>query len=163
NGASDWVYEEEFYITQSYEWSPDGRFIAYLKFDESQVPEYQLEYNRNENYPEIYKYKYPKVGENNSVVTLHIYDTESQRLRDLDIDAYYIPRLMWNPAGQLVVTGMNRHQNDLKLYRINPTKAGIDTLLHETSETFVGVHDVFRYIEDGEKFIWQSDKEGWDQ
>lgn len=164
NGSTDWVYEEEFYITKAYEWSPNGRFIAYLRFDESQVPEYQLQYYKSEDYPENYRYKYPKVGENNSVVTLHIYDTENNRVRNVELDdAYYIPRLMWNPDGELIVTTTNRHQNKLVLRSVNPVKAQIDKVLEESSETFIDVNDVFRYIDDGKKFIWQSDRSGWTQ
>ncbi len=163
NGASDWVYEEEFSLTQSYEWSPDGKYIAYLKFDESQVPMYELFFYHNKKYPTIYKYKYPKVGENNSIVTVHIYNTSTGETHDINLDAYYIPRIQWSPAGNLIVTTMNRHQNRLDLLRINPENRGIDTIIHEESDTYIAVTDAFRYIEDGEKFIWQSERNGWKQ
>lgn len=164
NGDSDWVYEEEFSLVQAFEWSPDGKYIAYLKFDESKIPLYELSFYRGEDYPDIYKYKYPKVGAPNSIVTLHIYNTLTHETQDVKlVDTYYIPRLKWSPAGNLILTTMNRHQNVLNLLKVNPGSEKIDTILHEESDTYIGLHDVYDYINEGGQFIWMSERNQYKQ
>lgn len=73
NGSTDWVYEEELSFAQAFYWSPDSRKIAYYRFDESSVKEYNLQkWNKGALYPEDYRYKYPKAGEDNSKVEIWI-------------------------------------------------------------------------------------------
>ena len=105
NGASDWVYEEEFELIRAFEWSPDSRRLAFLRFDESSVPEYTMERFTGESYPELETFKYPKVGEKNSVVTAWLYDLTNNQTRRVDTQVasenqeandpgdYYLPRL----------------------------------------------------------------------
>ena len=98
NGATDWVYEEEFAISQGFRWSPDGKKIAYLRFDERPVPEFRLEYFNNKVYPEPYTYRYPKVGQSNSTVSVFIYDTETGQSKKVSKDEGpddYYPRILW--------------------------------------------------------------------
>ncbi len=84
NGATDWVYEEEYSFTRAWEWSPDGEQIAFLRFDESRVPEFTMMRYDGRLYPEPYTFKYPKAGEDNSVVTLNVFDIEKQSTRQVD-------------------------------------------------------------------------------
>ena len=117
NGGTDWVYEEEFVITKAFFWSPDSRRIAFLRFDEQEVPLYTLPYY-GQLYPFQYEYKYPKAGEKNSVVTVHLYDlaarsTQQAKLGE-ETDVYY-PRLRWMSAEELAVLRLNRLQNRCEL------------------------------------------------
>ena len=107
NGATDWVYEEEFEFSQAYFWSPDSRRMAFYTFDESKVKDYVLTYY-GDLYPEQYTYKYPKAGENNSVITLNIYELGTATTVPVDLGAkqdIYIPRVKWTarPHGPFIL------------------------------------------------------------
>jgi dipeptidyl-peptidase-4 len=126
HGATDWVYEEEFAFTRAFEWSPDSRHIAWIRFDERAVPEFTMTNYNNGLYPDYETFKYPKVGENNSIVSVHLYDTENSKSSNIDIltseTDLYIPRIKWTKtASQLTVFVLNRHQNDLKLLLADAT------------------------------------------
>ena len=88
NGLADWVYEEEFSIVQAYKWNPTGEKIAFLKFDESEVPEFSMDIYGQELYPSSETFKYPKAGEKNSIVTLHMYDVSSEETSRIDLGNY---------------------------------------------------------------------------
>ena len=106
NGSTDWVYEEEFSIVKAYEWAPDSKSIAFIRFDESQVPEFTMTLYNDELYPEYETWKYPKVGEKNASVTTHIYNLDSKKRVTVDLGDLtdmYIPRIKWNPANELIV------------------------------------------------------------
>ncbi|MDX5443429.1 MAG: DPP IV N-terminal domain-containing protein, partial [Hymenobacteraceae bacterium] len=124
NGNCDWVYEEEFEFAQAFFWSPDGKKIAYYKFDESEVPEYNMQV-WNGLYPQDYKFKYPKAGEKNSVVTIWVYDLANNSNKQMDTGAekdQYIPRVMWtNDSNLLSIRRMNRLQNQLEILHANAT------------------------------------------
>ncbi len=95
NGTTDWVYEEEFAITKAYGWSPDSKYIGFLKFNEKEVKEFSMTYYK-ELYPELYTFKYPKAGEANSKVTAHIIAIKGGKISNLDLGEYeYIPRIQW--------------------------------------------------------------------
>jgi dipeptidyl-peptidase-4 len=104
NGVCDWVYEEEFSFTQAYQWSPDGKSLAYYRFDEKEVPQYTIQFfsarthSEKDNYPENYTYKYPKVGEKNSAVSIFIYHLDTKKTVRVDLGSesnQYIPRIRW--------------------------------------------------------------------
>lgn len=128
NGHTDWVYEEEFGFTQAYAWSPDSRYIAYLRSDESRVPEFGFT-QWGALYPQPYRYKYPKAGEDNSAVQLVVYDLKLHRTQPLcrtearstggaSEAVAYIPRLRWTPkTNTLLFYTLNRHQNHLRIWR----------------------------------------------
>lgn len=167
NGAPDWVYEEEFSFSKAFEWSPDSKKIAYLKFNESNVKQYTIEYyNPQEMYPEQYTFKYPKVGEDNSIVTLHVYHLDSKKTTDLNAttDAeQYLPRIKWTTdPNELTAIRLNRHQNHLELLLFNigrnetPTK-----ILEEKSKYYVDIHDHLQFLSDGKRFLWTSEKDGY--
>jgi len=123
NGASDWVYEEEFALVRSFEWSGDSKNIAYYRFDESNVKEFSMDLFKGGLYPNQEVFKYPKAGEDNSKVTVHMYNINTRKSIDIKLKKYYeyFPRIKWfnkhNP--QLVVYGMNRHQNVLDFIIVN--------------------------------------------
>ena len=118
NGTTDWVYEEEFGFTKAFFWSPDGSKIAFYRFDESDVNEFNMQM-WGELYPEDYRYKYPKAGEDNSLVTIHVYNLGTGEVTEMDIGQetdQYIPRIKWTEdANKLSILRMNRLQNYLEI------------------------------------------------
>ncbi len=123
NGITDWVYEEEFAFVRAFEWSPDGEKIAFLKFDEEEVPEFSMDMFGQDLYPQQEVFKYPKAGETNSEVSLHMFDvasSETEKVTLGDYEDFYIPRIKWTrEASVLSVRVLNRHQNDLDLIFVN--------------------------------------------
>ena len=165
NGASDWVYEEEFELVRAFEWSPDGSKIAFLRFDEREVPEMTMEMYRGGAYPELVTFKYPKVGEKNSAVTAWIYDLNARKTQPVNTGAAaddYLPRLAWTPGNQLCLTWMNRLQNHLKLLLAEPANDGFrcKILLEEKNKYYLDLHDI-TFLSDGSGFIMQSEKSGF--
>ncbi|MBL4861770.1 MAG: DPP IV N-terminal domain-containing protein, partial [Crocinitomicaceae bacterium] len=123
NGTTDWVYEEEFSITKAYGWSPDSKYIAFLKFNEEEVPEFTLTYHYD-LYPNLYTFKYPKTGEVNSKVSAYIIKAKGGKPKAIDLGSYeYIPRLKWSKTdNNLIVQTLNRHQNHLKYHLVSFNK-----------------------------------------
>lgn len=118
NGTADWVYEEEYGFTQAYAFSPDAKSIAYLRFDESEVPTFEMMLFGGTLYNKAYSFKYPKAGDKNSVVTLHLYDIESGTSRRIDTgneSDQYIPHIGWTPDGKLYFYRVNRRQNHFEV------------------------------------------------
>lgn len=163
NGISDWVYEEEFSIVKMFEWSKDGDKIAYIKFDESQVPEYSMNVYGTGLYPSQDKFKYPKAGEKNAEVSLYIYEIESNSSHPVDLSEFkdfYIPRIKWTNDNQyLSAQIVNRHQNDIKLYFIDGSTQAKKLVLNETDKTYIDIHDVNFF--DDNHFIWMSERDGY--
>ena len=164
NGTTDWVYEEEFAFIKAYDWSPDSKYIAYLKFDERQVKEFSMTFY-NELYPESYDFKYPKAGEENSKVSVHIADIESGKEQEIFIGQYeYIPRMEWSPSNnELILQSMNRHQSSLK-YHLVDLKADIwgpSVIFEEKSETYVDVDDNLVFLKDGNSILRTSEIDGY--
>jgi dipeptidyl-peptidase 4 len=163
NGVSDWLYEEEFELVRAFEWSPDSKRLAYLRFDESQVPEMTMEEYRDSTYPTTVKFKYPKVGEKNAVVTAHLYDLSAATSKQIELSAAaddYLPRLKWTPQGELCLTRLNRLQNHIWLTLTNPASGQTRTLLEETNEFYLDLREP-QFLKDG-SFIWMSPKSGYD-
>ena len=148
NGNCDWVYEEEFEFTRAYEWSPKGNFIAYYRFDESAVKEYNLTMYDNAHNKD-YRYKYPKAGDGNSTVDIYIYDVakNSKAKAQYEPGDIYIPRIKWTrDDNTLVVYWMNRHQNDLKLLSTNASTGASSLLYQETNKYYVEINDDWWYL-----------------
>ena len=165
NGSADWVYEEEFSFAQAFHWSPDGRKIAFMRFDETEVPEFTMTNFKGGLYPEYETFKYPKVGEKNAVVTIHIYDVATNQTIQVDTGSeaeMYFPRIVWTKdANQLCVFKMNRHQNELTLLLADATKGSTKVLMQETNKYYVDIHDNLTFLKDGKQFIWTSEKDGY--
>ncbi|WP_299525955.1 S9 family peptidase, partial [uncultured Lutibacter sp.] len=162
NGICDWVYEEEFAFVRAFEWSKDSENIAFLRFDETEVPTYSMDITGKELYPTQQVFKYPKAGEKNAEVTLHIYNVSSKKTATTDLGEYeYIPRLKWtNDANILCATTLNRHQNNLNLYFINATDFSSKVVLNETDNAYIDIHDNLTFLKDN-SFIWTSEKDGF--
>lgn len=163
NGATDWVYEEEFAIDKAFEWSPDGKKIAFLRFDETEVKEFTMTYYTGDLYPKLTTFKYPKAGEKNSIVTVHIYDLEKEEITKVNIkdkEDHYFPRINWTPDNELLVTHLNRHQNHLTLYLVNPKNGKAKAMLTEKNDYFIDITNNIRFLKN-KQFIWTSDQDGY--
>jgi dipeptidyl-peptidase-4 len=164
NGATDWVYEEEFGFDKGFEWSPDGKKIAFYRFDESNVKEFTMTNYRDEMYPEYVTFKYPKVGEENSKVTIHFYDLATEKIRKVNManPMEYVPRIKWTQDPEMLcVFNMNRHQNKLELLLANANTGDSRILMTEESQWYVDIHDNLTFLENGKHFLWTSEKDGW--
>lgn len=163
NGNCDWVYEEEFEFTRAFDWSPDGKYLAYYRFDERKVPQYIMPLY-NGLYPENYTYKYPKAGEPNSVVSIKIYDVASGKTVNANIGEetdQYIPRIKWTRTpGRLCVYRMNRLQNKLELLLVNASYGNSDVIYTETDKCYVEVGDDLTFLPDGRTFVFTSEQSG---
>ncbi len=164
NGTTDWVYEEEFAITQGFYWSPDSKKIAFYRFDESQVKEYTMQM-WGELYPENYTYKYPKAGEDNSVVDVLIYDVDSQNTIKLDVGSQndqYMPRIQWtNTPNTLALMRMNRLQDKMELLLADANTGAIRNLYTEEDEAYVEVPETWVFLKDGKHMILTSERDGY--
>lgn len=164
NGITDWVYEEEFAFVRAFDWNADGTQLAYVRFDESDVPTFSMDVYGKELYPSQQVFKYPKAGENNSKVSLHIYDAKKASTKKVALNEtkdYYIPRIKFtNNANLLSVQTLNRHQNDLNLYFVDVTSAKVNTILTEKDKAYVDVTDNLTFLNDN-SFIWTSEKNGY--
>jgi dipeptidyl-peptidase-4 len=163
NGNCDWVYEEEFEFTRAYEWSPKGSYIAYYRFDETNVKEYNMTIYDNAHNKD-YRYKYPKAGDDNSKVSIHIYDLANNKTAKAQFEEgdIYIPRIKWTrDDNTLVVYWMNRHQNDLKLLSTNAQTGMSNLLYQEKNKYFVEINDDWWYLKDGKNFLFTSEMDGF--
>lgn len=169
NGASDWVYEEEFELVRAFQWSLDGKYLAYLRFDEREVPEMTMEMFRGGPYPEPVTFKYPKVGEKNALVSAHIFDLNSGKTVNVDLPNRerkagrlddYLPRIVWTPSGKLCLTWMNRHQSTQRFFLADPATGSCSLLLEEKSKYYLDLHDLI-FLSDGTGFVMQSEKSGF--
>lgn len=165
NGSTDWVYEEEFSLTKAWEWSPKGTKIAYLKFDESEVKDFTMDYYRNETYPVEYTFKYPKAGEDNSKLSLHIFNLEDEKTVEVDKGPFeYCPRMKWTKDdNKLVYLVLNRHQNHLIYASAKWMDGEIKgAIIHQDqSEQYVEIDDNLIFLEDGKSFLRTSEKDGY--
>ncbi len=162
NGATDWVYEEEFGFDKAFFWSGDSKYIAYYRFDESRVREFNMIMYKGQLYPTDYRFKYPKAGEDNSKVDIYIYDLKKQKTTKADIpETEYIPRVKWsmNPW-ELAIQTLNRHQNDLHIYLVNVKKNTAKEIYHETSSTYVDITDDWTFTANNDMII-SSEKDGF--
>lgn len=167
NGMSDWVYEEEFGFTRAFYWAPDSKKIAFLRFDETEVPEFSMQYFYGDMYPFTSTFKYPKVGEKNANVSAHMYALSSGRPYVIDIgdlNDMYIPRAKWTAENHLLcIYKMNRHQNKLTLYLHNTKENQSAIMLQEESPYYIDITDDLTFLEDKRHYIWSSEKEGFNQ
>jgi len=149
NGVPDWTYEEEFTTTCSMCWAPDNLTLSFLKYNETEVPMFNFPIyegtcdadRQYALYPGTFSYKYPVAGQNNSVVTLHSYDVETRKVKNItlpDSRIEYIPRIAYASAPeQLIVTTLNRDQNRMEVYCVNPKSTVAKSVLVEDSKAWI--------------------------
>jgi dipeptidyl-peptidase-4 len=164
NGITDWVYEEEFAFVRAFDWSKDSKKVAYIRFDESQVPEFSMSIFKKDLYPTVETFKYPKAGEKNSEVSLHIYDVASKGSQKVNLSQYsdfYIARMQWtNDANVLSAQVLNRHQDNLDLLFVDGNSGATKVVLNEKDKAYVDVTDNLTFLKDN-SFIWTSEKDGF--
>lgn len=165
NGITDWVYEEEFAFVRAFDWNTDSNKIGFIRFDETHVPEFSMDVYGKGLYQTQQVFKYPKAGEANSLVSLHIYNLESNSVNQVKVSKtyndFYIPRIEWtNDADVLSAHYMNRHQNELDLWMINAKTNTSNLVLSETDEAYIDVTDNLTFLKDN-SFIWTSEKDGY--
>lgn len=165
NGATDWVYEEEFGETNLMSFSPDSKLLAYVKTDESNVREFSFQTFNEKLYPDYYSYKYPKAGEKNSLVHCMVYDVNAQTTRNMEIpieEDGYIPRIVFtNDESKLAVMTLNRNQNRFDLYMVNPRSTVAKLILHEENKFYIDSELLksIHFLDD--RFVYLSEKDGY--
>ena len=164
NGTCDWVYEEEFGFTKGFYWSPKGSKIAFYRFDESRVKEYMLTFY-GDLYPEEYRYKYPKAGEENSIVEIFVFDLISGKTIKMDIGDetdQYIPRIKWTQdVNTLAIQRLNRLQNHLDILTANATTGETEIIYQEDNSYYIDITDNLTFVNDNKQFIISSESDGF--
>ncbi|HLN72945.1 MAG TPA: S9 family peptidase [Prolixibacteraceae bacterium] len=175
NGSPDWVYEEEFSFTNAMAWSPDSKFLAFIKFNETEVPTFNIpmyegkspELKENELYPGSYVYKYPKAGEKNSVVKVLVYDLKSKTsvtAETGDNTDIYIPRIKWTAnASDLAIMKVNRLQNQVDIVLANPFTGDTRNFFTEKNRRYIdeAFYDNFIFLPDNKYIVLNSERDGY--
>ncbi len=166
NGAPDWVYEEEFSFNKAFAWSPDSRKLAYYRFDESHVLMFNMTIY-GDLYPHWYQFKYPKAGEENALVTIHVYDIYEGSFNEMDIGEetdQYIPRIKWTrDPSKLAIYRLNRLQNNMEVLLADAATGSSEVLWEETNRYFIREtsDNMITFLEDGKHFLVMSERSGW--
>ena len=164
NGITDWVYEEEFAFVRAFDWNANGTKIAFIRFDETDVPEFSMDMYNQGLYPTQTVFKYPKAGEKNADVSLHIYDVVSAKTQKIDLSTYsdfYMARLKWtNDSNVLSAQVINRHQDNLDVLFVDGNTGAKKVVLNEKDKAYVDVTDNLTFLKDN-SFIWTSEKDGF--
>ncbi len=166
NGAVDWVYEEEFTMDNGMRWSPSGSFLAFYHFDESKVKEFSMDmFNSKALYPSQTQWKYPKAGEDNAKVDVHIYSLSDQQTRIAKTGSerdQYLPRIQWTQTDQfLSIQQLNRWQNHWELLFCNSANGDCGVALEEIDSAYVEITDNLTFIPNSTQFIYSSEKSGF--
>jgi len=164
NGVCDWVYEEEFGFVRAFEWNANSDKVAFIRFDETEVPKFSMDIYGKGLYPTEQTFKYPKAGENNSKVSLHLYDLNKSEKYAVDLkeyEQYYIPRIQWTKETDiLAITTINRHQNNLNLVSFNAANRESSLLLNEKDPAYISIKNDLTFLFDN-SFIWSSETAGF--
>jgi dipeptidyl-peptidase-4 len=174
NGIPDWTYEEEFATDCSMAWAPDNSTLCYLRYDEERVPKFNFSLYQGyceakdeyAYYPGSFSYKYPVAGEVNSVVTLHSYDVETRKIKDIALgkgDVEYIPRIAYggDSAERLMAVTLNRAQNRMEIFAVNPKSTVAKSVVVEQSKAWLNSM-TYEDIEWGsQSFVIFSERSGW--
>ena len=175
NGAPDWVYEEEFSFNKAFDWSPDGNYLAWIRFDESKVPQFSMSMfqgqepalDENKLYPGVTTFKYPKAGDPNSIVSVHSYNLATTEIRTMDIGTetdIYIPRIRFTQeSDKLAIFRLNRLQNKLDILTANPASGKTKVLVTESNPYYLDKNylDDIRFLEDKLHFTLVSERDGY--
>ncbi|MBN1509683.1 MAG: S9 family peptidase [Sedimentisphaerales bacterium] len=166
NGTGDWVYEEEFELRDGFQWSPDSKSIAYWQFDTSGVPEFSLINNTGSLYPQVTTIPYPKVGQKNSACRVGIVKASGGATRWLrvskDLRNHYIPRMSWAVDSESVILQqLNRLQNTNEVIIADVRTGVCRQVLCEADDAWVEVCDGLMWLDEGKRFTWLSERDGW--
>ena len=165
NGTSDWVNEEEFSIRDAFEWSPDGRRIAFLQFDQSNVPEFTLINYTDALYPALTKYHYPKPGQTNSAVRLGVVSASGGPVRWMKVPGdprnIYVPRFGWANSDEIIFQQLNRLQNTNNVWLANAKSGEVRLMFQDRDEAWVDINNTFTWLEDGKRLLYVSERDGW--
>ena len=164
NGITDWVYEEEFEFVRAFDWSADSKKLAFIRFDETLVPEFSMNIYKKDLYPTVETFKYPKAGEKNAVTSLHIFDLNSNQTKKIELGNYsdfYIARMQWTSDANVVSCQvLNRHQDNLDLIFVDSNSGTAKVILNEKDKAYVEVTNNLTFLKDN-SFIWSSEKNGF--
>ncbi|MFN0049588.1 MAG: S9 family peptidase [Cytophagales bacterium] len=164
NGHSDWVYEEELELTRAYEWSNDSKKIAFFRFDESQVKDYNIQI-WGKLYPQDYKLKYPKAGEKNAEVSILLYDIDTKTTTTLingKNNDQYIPRINWTQQPDILsVRVLNRNQDSLSIVHFDISSSKANPILTFTSKDYVEIDDNFQYLKVDNSLMVTNENDGF--
>jgi dipeptidyl-peptidase-4 len=164
NGLPDWVYEEELNVSKTFTWSPNGKYLAYMRFDESNVKEFSMTM-WGDLYPGEYRYKYPKAGEDNSIIEIYVYDTENDKTEKIEIktqEEKYYPRLFWlQNSIDLIVLQLNRLQNNLEFVKYNVLNHNYSTVFSDINPYWLNVADMYHFLPDNNSMILSSERDGY--
>lgn len=165
NGWADWVYEEEFSKANYFCWNKDGKYLAYIRFDETNVKEFSIDLYNGGLYPETQSFKYPKAGEDNSIVSVHFYEVNTGKSTMADIGTekdIYIPRITWTGnVNTLCIQRMNRLQNRIELLYSEASTGTSKVILTEEAKTYIDVTDNLTFLDNNKGFIWSSEMNGF--
>ncbi len=166
NGTSDWVYEEEFKLRDGFRWSPDGTRIAFWHFDATGIGQFPLINNTDTTYPVVTWISYPKVGTTNSAVKIGIVsasggDPRWVQVPGEDSRAYYLPRMEWVAAGELLIQQMDRRQQSTDLWLADARTGETRRLLRDEDDAWLDIVDEWRWLPGGDELLWISEKDGW--
>ena len=166
NGTSDWVYEEEFRLRDGFRWSPDGKRIAYWQFNTEGVRDFHLINYTDSLYPKITTFQYPKVGEKNSACRVGIIDSHGGETRWFNVSDdprnHYIPKMEWAENSKtIILQHLNRLQNTNEVILGDVCKGTIRKIFTERDEAWIDVGDHLKWLDNGKRFTWLSERDGW--
>ena len=165
NGLADWVYEEEFGHADMYQWTKNSESLVFVKFDESQVKEMNMQVFNGNLYPQDFRFKYPKAGEENSKVSVYAYDlklNKSTQINLANFETYYIPQVFQTAQpNEIAIATSNRHQNKLEIIKINTKNHSTKKILTETDAAWIETDNLsLEFLEDN-SFLWASERDGF--
>ena len=175
NGAPDWVYEEEFGFAKAFTWSKDGSYIAWMRFDERDVKQFEMTMfqgqapalDDNALYPQPYEFKYPKAGEDNSLVTVHVYNVNDHTVADVDLGPetdQYIPRIRWSDDNShLAVFRVNRLQNKWEILFADAVTGTTEVVYTEENKYYIeeSNYDDVKFLDENTHMILTSEADGF--
>lgn len=165
NGITDWVYEEEFAFVRAFDWSADSKNIAFIRFDESKVPVMDIDIYGTELYPSELRFKYPKAGEPNALVSVHVYNLKQNKTNEINLSEYsdfYVPRIQFTKdKNQLALIVSNRHQNKLDFFNVDANSLQKNKLFSETDKAWIDTDNITLEYLDDNSFLWASERDGF--
>jgi len=175
-GTFDWVYEEEFGCRDGFQWSPDGKSIAYWQIDATKIRDYYMINNTDSAYSRIIPVEYPNIGETPSPARIAVANLETGKKTWLDIPGdpqqHYLPRMEWNSSTELYVQQLNRKQQESKLFVCNPATGAAKMIYTERDNAWVDMYSFaapggrslrhfILWLNNQKEFLWMSEKDGW--